>query len=184
MGQIKLPEGAAPSTPASTYGALYNDTNGRLHFLDDAGLNTPLMGVGARVYNSANISINDSTTTALTFDTERFDTDAIHSTSSNMGRLTCTQAGKYMITAHVRYATNSTGTRQTAIRLNGTTNIAVDTRAGNTSSNICQVNITTIYNLAVGDYVEATAFQNSGGALNVEASSANSPEFGMWYLGT
>ena len=55
--------------------------------------------VGARVHNSANISVSDSTWTSMTFDSERYDTDSIHSTASNTSRLTCVTAGKYLIIA-------------------------------------------------------------------------------------
>jgi hypothetical protein len=182
MGQIKLPEGAAPGTPASGYGALFVDTSGRWWVKDDAGNVLLLSGsIGARAYNSANISIPDTTVTALTFDSERWDTDSIHSTSSNTGRLTCTIAGKYLIIANIRFATNSTGTRAVNLRLNGS-NIAGVTQAGATGSNICLMHVSTIYDLAVGDYVEVTVQQTSGGNLNVEASSPISPEFMMWKL--
>jgi hypothetical protein len=54
----------------------------------------------ARVRNSAAISIPNNVATVLTYDTERFDTvggssGAMHSTSSNTGRLTAQSAGKY-----------------------------------------------------------------------------------------
>ena len=39
--------------------------------------------LAAAVYNDANISINDSTNTDLTFNTERKDTYALHDTGSN-----------------------------------------------------------------------------------------------------
>ena len=73
--------------------------------------------IGARVYNNANISIPDSTVTALTFNSERWDTDSIHSTVSNTSRLTAQTASKYDIKGNIKWASNSTGTRLIIINL-------------------------------------------------------------------
>src|SRR5438876_645541 len=58
---------------------------------------------GARVYNSANISVSASTEQALTFDTERSDSNAYHSTSSNTSRITVPTGGdgRYVISGAV-----------------------------------------------------------------------------------
>lgn len=134
--------------------------------------------IAARVLNSGNISINDSTLTALTFDSERFDTDSIHSTSSNTERLTCVTAGKYIIVGNFSWASDP-NQGEANIRLNGSTKIA-GTMA---ITDYRQIGLTTIYDLAVGDYVELMALQTSGGALNVSAISNYSPEFSMARIG-
>ena len=140
---------------------------------------------GARVYNSANISAADAGDTALTFDSERYDTDGIHSTSSNTGRLTCQTAGKYMIsfTGYFAYAAGG-GSRGFAIRLNGTTGIAIVRNSAVINvGDVTAFTLSTIYDLAVSDYVEVTAYQISGAALNVISSGNNTPEFMMQYVG-
>lgn len=131
----------------------------------------------ARVYDSSNQSISDATRTALTFDSERFDTDGIHSTVTNTSRLTCQTAGVYVISEMVAWDGNATGFRQTGVRLNGSTLVAESTDSP-TSSQINQT-ICTIYKLAVSDYVELTVRQNSGGSLNVLVFGNYSPEFAM-----
>lgn len=136
----------------------------------------PITSVGARVYNSAAISSNNATLTALTFDTERYDTDGLHSTSSNTGRLTCTRAGKHLIVVNLEFASNATGYRVVHIRLNGTTYIAVDSKMA-VNGNATWFSTATIYDLAVGDYVEVVVYQTSGGALNVSAAGNYTPEF-------
>src|SRR5687768_3517980 len=75
-----------------------------------------------RVYNSTNQSITSSVVTELDFDSERFDTEAMHAGSER--HLTCHTAGKYLIGANVRWAANATGIRDLGIRLNATTYIA------------------------------------------------------------
>lgn len=133
----------------------------------------------ARVYNSANISINNNTETALTFNSERWDTDSIHSTSSNTGRLTAATKGEYRIYGHVRFASHDTGNRYIYIKLNGTTALAIKGPLKSALGTVTVLDISTNYPLSVGDYVELIAFQDSGGALNVDAVGNFSPEFGM-----
>ena len=79
----------------------------------------PLISPSARAYNDAAISIPNATTTALTFNSERWDTNTIHSTVTATGRLTAVTAGVYNIFGHVRFASNNTGSRIVSIRLNG-----------------------------------------------------------------
>jgi hypothetical protein len=148
------------------------------------------LGVGARVYNSGAITLTTATTTLLTFDTERFDTSSIHSTSSNTGRLTAPRAGKYIIVANVRFAPNATGARRVEFRLNAAGSGAGGTRIGmviqqavTVASLVTIVNLTSVYQFASGDYVEVFAHQDSGGNLDVAVLNNESPEFMMMRLG-
>jgi hypothetical protein len=148
----------------------------------DTVLGTDLVHIGARVYNSANIACANATVTALTFDTERYDSDSIHSTVSNTSRLVAPLAGRYLITGMMRYAAAANNTRYAQIRLNGTTFIASNSLIAAVSDNH-DLSVATIYQLAAGDYVELIAYQNSGGSVNVVASGNFSPEFAMHWLG-
>jgi len=134
--------------------------------------------IGARAFNSANISVANSTQVALTFNSERWDTDTIHNNSTNTERLTATTAGKYIITGHVLWATNSTGVRQLSVRLNGSTFIGSQRIATLASADVI-MSVATLYDLSATDYVELMAFQDSGGSLNVNVSAQVSPEFAM-----
>ena len=138
---------------------------------------------GARVYNSANISIPNATTTVLTFNTERYDTNNLHSTSSNTSRITFQSAGKYELSAVVRFAANGTGTRYIQFRLNGTTFIASESSGAVTSGDAVDLSISTLYNFAANDYVEVAVYQNSGGALNVVSGANYSPEYSTQKVG-
>ena len=64
--------------------------------------------VGCRVTNSVGQSISNVTRTALSFDTESFDTSGFHSTTVNPQIMTVPsgKAGKYLVTAGVTFATN------------------------------------------------------------------------------
>ncbi|KKL07858.1 hypothetical protein LCGC14_2581790, partial [marine sediment metagenome] len=154
---------------------------GRERHIHDLGKH-PGGVIAARVFNSGNLTISTATDTALTFDSERFDTNTIHSTSSNTSRLTVKTAGKYSIWGNVSWGINTTGFRQVWIRLNGSTAIGVVRKAQSESDAII-MQVSAPYDLAVDDYVELVVHQNSGGALNVEAASNHSPEFGMSRIG-
>lgn len=139
--------------------------------------------IGARVYNSANISLANNTTTALTFNSESYDSDPtgseIHSTTVNTSRLTCRTAGKYLVWGGVYFDANATGQRNVQIRVNGTIPYGVEARLNNGAAYSTIMTVTAIVTLAAADYVELTAHQDSGGALNVIVGSSYSPEFGM-----
>lgn len=133
-----------------------------------------------RVYNDADISISNNTNTILTFNTERWDNDSIHDTTTNTSRLTCKTAGIYHIYGNIRWGANQTGYRIIAINVN-TTRVAAE-RKRDTATHTYQ-SISTDYVLAVDDYVELEVYQDSGGALTVVSEGNFSPEFGMTYLG-
>ncbi|MDW8072272.1 MAG: hypothetical protein RMK79_12485 [Anaerolineae bacterium] len=183
-GYISLPEIATPA-PVADRALLYAaDTNTRTNLfarMSDA-IRPVTLGQGARVYHNANIALNSATITILPFNSERFDNDNIHDTTTNTSRLTCQTPGVYLITGCVRFAANATGQRQIHILLNGSTIIAL-TRANAAASGETDLTITTIYSLAAGNYVELAAWHNSGAALNVVYASAFSPEFAMIRIG-
>jgi hypothetical protein len=148
--------------------------------LQVAGGNPVLPDIGARAYNSGNISVNNTTWTALTFDSERWDTDGIHSVAANTSRLTCQTAGKYLIVGQARFASNAGGdARVLRIRINATTKIAAVAFSDLNGNFNADCVLGTVYDLGVGDYVEVEAYQDSGGALNITADPASSPEFSM-----
>lgn len=134
----------------------------------------------ARVYNTANLSLATSGTfAALTFDSERYDNGGLHSTAANTSRLTAPVTGLYSIGCSVAFASNATGRREVVIQLNGTTNIAWDTRTA-VNGERTKVTLSGVeYHLLAADYVEVVAMQTSGGALNVETQANYSPEFWM-----
>lgn len=120
----------------------------------------------ATVTRTAAQSIPDATATAIAWDAEDFDTDAIHDNVTNNTRLTVPMAGKYLITANVSFAFNATGTRLLRLRKNGASQLAANSLPSHASIGV-GVGFAYIASLAASDFVEIQAFQNSGGALNV-----------------
>jgi parallel beta-helix repeat protein len=136
--------------------------------------------VSARAYNSGAVSTANTTWTAVTLNSERWDTRSLHSTSSNTERLTAPVAGHYEGKAYVAFAASAGGTaRQVRIRLNGTTTIAQASAPPLGAGNAVFVIVPFSYQLAAADYVHAEAWQDSGGALDVAVSGNVSPELGM-----
>lgn len=133
-----------------------------------------LVPLGARAYNSAAISVADSSLQALTFDTERFDYDAMHSTVSNTGRLTCVTPGVYVVSGYVKWAADATGVRKVALRFHDDSGasdiyIAGELDASPGSGDDCEQNVSTVWAMEVDDYFELVVYQDSGGALNATA---------------
>lgn len=139
---------------------------------------------GARVTHSTAQTISTGTgVTTLAFNTERWDTDTIHDTVTNNSRLTCKTAGKYLIGCHVTFASNATGSRAAFLMLNGTTYIAITRENTDTGSGFTTcIECTTVYDLAVNDYVECQVQQSSGGNLDVLSAGNFTPEFYMQRL--
>lgn len=132
-------------------------------------------GVGAKAYNSTTQSISNNTETAVTFDSEDFDSDAFHSTSSNTSRQTVPagMGGKYKVSGIAPFAANSTGHRYWYLAKNGSAIRGAYAGASIAGSNIAESSPVTIdIDLAAGDYVELICLQTSGGALNVGNASA------------
>lgn len=132
----------------------------------------------ARVYNSALQTIPTATPTAITFDSEWFDTDTIHEAVTHPDRLTAKTAGVYLIFGSVRFAANNTGQRALNIILGATFGISGDNRTA-VQGDVTDVSISTAWQLSVNDFVQLQVYQDSGGNLNVSQVNRSSPQFGM-----
>lgn len=171
--------GSGLPTAEAAQGTFYWDLTNKVLYQNRDGTAsgwTGVHGLGARVFNSANISISNDSNTALTFDSERFDAGSFHSTSSNTSRLTVPVSGKYLVVGNAEFAANATGFRTLGIRLNATTIIGAS-RSTSPGAAGTLLNVAAVYEMAAGAYVELMAYQNSGGSLNILANSAFSPEF-------
>jgi hypothetical protein len=125
-----------------------------------------------RVWHSSAITVNDTSDKVLPFNSEVIDTDVFHNTSTNNTRLTVPagMAGVYIIGGGSNFEQNGTGYRLLKVRLNGSTMIGGLTvpAVGNGPTRLA---LTTVNVLAVGDYVELLAYQNSGGNLDCASGS-------------
>jgi hypothetical protein len=147
---------------------------------------TPASGgsfVGVEVYASANQSTSNAVDFYRPFNTENWDTDGFHSTTTNTERLTVPsgQAGKYWVYANQGHAAFSTGYASYTFSVNRTLEVGrVYVRPYSSQAIIIFSGI--VLDLAVGDYVELLAYQGSGGSLDILGGRALST-FGMYKIG-
>ena len=147
---------------------------------------TPASGstfVGAAAYKDANQSISTGAYTLITFPAENFDTNSYHSTSTNTGRMTIPsgKGGKYLLTSLLTFQLASdTGLRGCAFYKNGSA--LVYTANAKSVGDDTRLNASYVADLAVGDYIEVYAFQNSGVSMNVLGTNDQSL-FSAVYLG-
>jgi len=136
--------------------------------------------VGCHLYKSAAQTISNATDTAITWNSEQFDTDAFHSTSTNTSRITIPagKAGKYLFTARILWATNASGSRELKFFKNGSEQFWSPSALAATQTG---TQYSTIWNAAVADYYEVYFWQNSGG--NLDSIGGLSAEFSCQYLG-
>jgi hypothetical protein len=139
--------------------------------------------MSARVHRSTDQLIDHDTYTIISFDSERWDTGA-NSTYTNgfwdaatPTRITATVSGFYIMTGHIVFGSNITGTRRIAIRhMTDALWIAFHSHP-TVNGGSTAMSVATEYWLRVGDQVGLYVHQDSGVAINVSALDRYSPEF-------
>jgi hypothetical protein len=140
-----------------------------------------------RVFNNANIAINDAATTVLTFNSERYDPNNMHDTAVNPSRITFATAGVYQVTAVVEITGRADWQNEfVGIKLNGTSFIGA--LAGGTVANGTIPPVFTVsvpYKFAANDYVEVYVYGHNTAAVafNAQFSGNYSPEFAATWIG-
>ena len=139
--------------------------------------------VGCSVYKSSQQTLTNNAETALTFDTENFDTSAFHSTTTNNSRMTIPsgKAGYYLVVTTVSFGNSSTPARAVTLRKNGAEHAYLQ-QIQPVSNGGSITNGTYILNLAENDYIEIYVRQESGGNL-VAGSGSSATSFTIQYLG-
>ena len=138
---------------------------------------------GVYTYIASDLTLNNNTSTAITYDTENFDTDGFHSNTTNKDRITIPAGlgGYYLVVVGAQWNSGSSGYRQITILKNNTTNVLIFDYPGFTVSN-SYIGKSTIVNLSAGDYINASGYQNSGGSLAL-GGGAVATFFSVQYLG-
>jgi hypothetical protein len=120
-----------------------------------------------RGYQATAQSIANNTWVSVTIDTEEYDSDNGHSTSTNTSRYTVQVAGTYLITGSVGLVANATANRGARLTVSGTPihGTFVKTASPDATGSSGLVTVGTAV-CSAGDYIECQVNQNSGGALN------------------
>ena len=138
------------------------------------------MTPAVRLSNSVNIDPAPATWVALTFDTETYDTDELHSLVTNTGRITipANADGIYLIGGNVEF-NSALGAGHAEfgieIRLNGATVICREFANPNRTGSDISIDIDGPYLLAATDYIELLAYTEKD--LDVQATPVYSPVF-------
>jgi hypothetical protein len=148
---------------------------------------TPAAGgssfVGARIFAGSNFSLTNNAYTLVTFNSEVFDTDAFHSTSTNTSRFTIPSGknGKYLVTFTGLIEIMAANTKVVPeIRKNGSTAGLTVTQCSYADDG--QAFITGIFDLVATDYIEVAIYQNQGSARNLYGGTLYN-WFTLQYLG-
>lgn len=158
----------APIGPGIVPTTLYNQLVAAMAFT--------LASPTAELRQTSSQTLTTSTWTALQFQAEEWDLDVDgiggHDNVTNNTRYTARYPGRYLIASGYAPATSATGARGVRFAVNGivvnASQILLPSVAlGGFPSRTKQVYLTD------GDYVEAQAFQSSGGNLGTSVVSAN-----------
>jgi hypothetical protein len=132
----------------------------------------PVAPPACRVYNSSTIPVSSGFTgVVVPFDTERYDTDNMHS-NVNPTRITFNTPGFYLVGLQAIYADNPTGLRGAYMLVNGS--VTVDAGQQFTSAAMggpAFLQSQAVQLVAAGDYLEMITYQTSGGSLNLTADA-------------
>lgn len=131
-------------------------------------LNVPILSC----YSVGTQSVTTSTWTALTFDTNVYDTYNGHSTSSNTSEYVAQVSGIYLVIVRSGWAANTTGIRGAAITVNGATVAANSPQVlmQTTSASEPIVEVSALVQIPSGQFVQGWGFQSSGGNLSTFAN--------------
>src|SRR3990167_8726704 len=116
----------------------------------------------ARVYATGAISVSWNTHTAITFNSESYDTDTFFNVGTSTSKLTVPIAGKYAVYANVNWASGWTANDYvyTRIYVNGS---VTSWNTVTTGTQIESGTVHDILSLAANDYVEIVVYQAKAG---------------------
>lgn len=128
-------------------------------------------------------TLTTGVTTAITFTTEDVDSVNGHDTVTNPDRYTAVYAGWYQVSGGCSFAASAVGQRIVVPTVNGTLVNGSGADVQSTAALTCFIPIRTklIY-LNVGDFVQLTAFQNSGGNLNTDVTTYQQPNISVRWV--
>lgn len=148
------------------HGEILTATIANLHWRDNLNFLYNAPSCGAK--RTTQLSIVNNTFTAVTMPEEEWDNDGMHSTSVNTDRITAATAGRYLAGGWGYWLSSSVGTRFWAIsHSGGGGDFGLCETSDPASGTDCQQTAAGIKVLSVGQFASTTAFQNSGGSLNI-----------------
>lgn len=146
-------------------------------------LNNHTVPPACAVYHTAAQSVPNATWTTVLFNSEYYDTDAMHDTATNTSRITISTTGIYLLTANILFDIGGTGNRQVDFMKNGSGFIYRGQTTNNISASFfTDVSTSTMMSLTAGDYMEVIVYQTNGAALNIRGD-AGGVHFAAAFMG-
>ena len=135
---------------------------------------------GASIYRSADLTLSATSSTTFTWDSESWDTDGYHSTSSNTDRFTIPtgKSGKFLLMCNATVSTQTAGLEGYYMK-NGTDIRRMDL----TTSPVKTLTAHTVLDLVAGDYVIFRIYNSSGSSANCSTGGGNQTQWSITYLG-
>ena len=133
--------------------------------------------LATRVYKSGNATVNDSTLTLVSFDSEDFDYGSQHSTVTNTSRVTAAEAGIFLVCAGANFASSGPpngGERLLMVRKNaagsggGGTLLFAETQNGTASPTDSVMGASDVFVLSANDYIELFVYQHQGASITLQ----------------
>ncbi len=166
------PTGAASTIPGPT-GPTGAGTTGPTGPTGSQGVpGTPGPEVSCSLTRNVALSFPSGPTVFIPFDSELFNTvgAALHSNSVNPTRITATTAGKYIFTGNIQTSPVAGGSRFLGVYKNGSPYGSYIALPASASTGI-SLSSSWIVDLNVGDYVELTAYQDTGSTLSISSTT-------------
>jgi len=124
-------------------------------------------------YDPSNNVAND-TDTAIIMESETYDTASAYNTSDGKFTVPSGEDGKYYLYAKIRHYNSTAMTREVVYLYKNGSVLRRYEHKGNNVHNSVQVS--TVAELAAGDYIQVYYFQNSGSANNIAQFNARSDQ--------
>lgn len=150
--------------PTTTTGSVYTAA---AHNNIVTNVNNYRVPPACAAYHNVAQSIPNATATAVLLNSEYYDTDDMHSTSTATSRITIATAGIYQLTANILFTNAGTGMRDLVFYKNGATTYRGSSTLNITGSFFTNLNATTTMSLAASDYIEAYVYHTQGTALDI-----------------
>jgi len=141
----------------------------------------PVVAIGTRSYNNANVSIPDASNTLLPMNSTQYDTDDMHDDTTNNNRITFTTAGYYVVNVQLLWASNTTGVRSHNVTLNAGASVCIYNWEAEALARYLTFSFQ--YHFDADDYITMYCYQNSGGSLNLTYEGVVAPYVSAFKIG-
>jgi hypothetical protein len=124
-------------------------------------------------WNSVALSLPDNAFMLVTWDSEAYDVGNVHAAGASRFTIPAGAGGTYRVTVTLAYGASAIGQRITKVLKNSAEFPGNGYILGAaTTGYITGMSLTVDLDLAAGDYVEAAAYQNSGGPLTLGGNAS------------